>query len=71
VAIVSPPVYEIRLRGRLDRCAREGFAPLTAADEASCVVLRGPIRDQSELHGVLARVRSSGLELLEVRPVQP
>lgn len=67
---VSPTRYEFRLRGRLDRCARERFAPLTAADEPPCVVLRGPIRDQAELHGVLARVRSSGLELVEFRPIQ-
>jgi hypothetical protein len=68
---VPPACYEFRLRGHLDRRARERFAPLTAADEPPCTVLRGPIRDQAELHGVLARVRSSGLELVEVRPIAP
>jgi hypothetical protein len=30
-------------------------------------VLHGPIRDQAELHGVIDRVQSLGLELVEVR----
>jgi len=30
-------------------------------------VLRGPVQDQSSLHGLLDRIQSLGLELLEVR----
>ncbi len=59
--------YEFRLRGQLDDARLERFAPLTAAREPPFTVLRGPIRDQAELHGVLARVRALELELVEVR----
>jgi hypothetical protein len=30
-------------------------------------VLHGPVRDQAQLHALLARVQSLGFELLEVR----
>jgi hypothetical protein len=30
-------------------------------------MLRGPLRDQSALHGLLAQIEALGLELLEVR----
>jgi hypothetical protein len=32
-------------------------------------VMRGELRDQAELHGILERIRSLGLELIEVRQV--
>ena len=30
-------------------------------------ILHGPVRDQAELHGLLHRLQSLGLELIEVR----
>ena len=33
-------------------------------------VLRGPVRDQSALHGILGQIESLGLELVEVRRVE-
>jgi len=30
-------------------------------------VLRGPVQDQSSLHGLLDRIQSLGLELVEIR----
>jgi hypothetical protein len=30
-------------------------------------VLHGPVRDQSELHGLIDRIQALGLDLLEVR----
>ena len=32
--------------------------------------MRGAVRDQSELHGVLDRIQSLGLELIEVRRIE-
>jgi hypothetical protein len=29
--------------------------------------MRGDLRDQAELHGILERIRALGLELIEVR----
>jgi hypothetical protein len=44
--------------------ALEDFTASVAPAET---VMRGELRDQSELHGVLGRIQSLGLELIEVR----
>lgn len=45
----------------------EELADFTAAVRPSETVIRGSIRDQAELHGVLDRLQRFGLELVEVR----
>ncbi|MCC6176676.1 MAG: hypothetical protein IT305_15310 [Chloroflexi bacterium] len=60
--------YEIRVQGALDARWSAWFAGLNVCNRATGeTVLTGPIRDQSELHGVLARVRDLGLPLIAVR----
>jgi hypothetical protein len=60
--------YEIRVQGALDARWSTWFAGLEVRSRAPCeTTLTGPIRDQSELHGVLARVRDLGLPLIAVR----
>jgi hypothetical protein len=60
--------YEIRVQGALDARWSTWFAGLEVCNrEPGETVLTGPIRDQSELHGVLARVRDLGLPLIAVR----
>jgi hypothetical protein len=63
--------YEIRVRGRLDDAGAARLAEYTEAVTTRETVLRGPISDQAELHGVLARLQDLGVELLAVRPVSP
>ena len=61
-------MYEICVRGRLsDRleCALEGMQ--LKAGRAETVFI-GEIRDQSQLYGLLDRVRDLGLELIGVQP---
>lgn len=58
--------YEIRVKGRL------GDTVVTAFDELVAVVavetvLVGELADQAALHGVLCRVQTLGLELVELR----
>jgi hypothetical protein len=59
--------YEIRIKGRLNDSTLAAFEGLTASVEPVETVLHGPVRDQAALHGLLARIRSLGLELVEVR----
>jgi hypothetical protein len=59
--------YEIRIKGRLSdslSCAFEDFVSTVRPAET---VMRGELRDQSELHGLLDTIQSLGLELIEVR----
>jgi len=68
---VGSALYEIRVRGRLGDTVVQSFTGLTATREDGETVLRGAIRDQAELHDVLEQIDGFGLELLEVRRVEP
>jgi hypothetical protein len=58
--------YEITVRGRMSPALAEGFDGLSATTSGPNTVLRGEIADQSALYGVLDRVESLGLELIDV-----
>jgi len=59
--------YEIRIRGRVSAAVLETFNPMESDVEPVETILHGPVRDQAELHGLLHRLQSLGLELIEVR----
>ena len=63
--------YEIRLAGRLSDSALSAFeceaSCLTVSVEPAEMVLYGPVQDQAALWGLLDRIQSSGLEVVEVR----
>jgi hypothetical protein len=59
--------YEITVRGQLSDRLIAGLDGLTASPLPAATVLRGEIADQSALYGVLARMESLGLELLDFR----
>ncbi len=70
------PTYEVHLRGYLDRTWSTTFPGLamehqTDRDGTPLTILRGPIADEAELHGVLARIRDLGIPLLLVRREPP
>ena len=76
----SPPrlrhEYELHLRGHLDEAWRESFPELTFthrvdAEGMPVTILRGPVADEAELHGLLARIRDLGIPLLLVRRARP
>ena len=60
---------EIVLRGRLDSAWREHFAPLHLTFDDGATRISGSLADQSAVHGVMCRLRDSGIELdsLEIR----
>ena len=59
--------YEIRVAGTLPPEALLDFERLTASVEPVETVVRGPLRDQAAMNGLLARLESFGIEVLEVR----
>jgi RimJ/RimL family protein N-acetyltransferase len=60
--------YEIRLGGLLDDHWSVMLGDLTLTrDGDGTTVLTGPVADQAQLHGVLARVRDLGVPLLSLR----
>jgi hypothetical protein len=61
--------YEIKVSGRLSRTLAAEFAQLdlSAATKPVETVIYGPVEDHAALYGLLRRIESLGLELLEVR----
>jgi hypothetical protein len=59
--------YEIRIKGRLSDSVLAAFEGLTATVQPVETVLSGPVQDQAALYGLLDRIQSLGLELVEVR----
>ena len=59
--------YEIRVRGRVTDALLPLFDGCSARVEPAGTVLRADLPDQAALHGVLDRIGSLGLELIEVR----
>jgi hypothetical protein len=64
--------YEIRVNGVLGHGWSAWFDGLQVTnDDRGQTTIAGPIADQAALHGLLAKVRDLGLELLEVRRTDP
>jgi hypothetical protein len=66
--------YRITIKGALDDSWSTWFDGLTVAHDANGdTTLEGAVRDQTALHGLLARVRDLGLTLIAVerRPAAP
>ena len=69
--------YEIRLAGRLSDSVLSAFEcearGLSVSVEPADMVLYGPVQDQAALWGLVDRILSSGLEVVEVRrlPTSP
>ena len=66
----APVHYEVRVLGRVGPAACHAFADFAVQAEPTATVLSGTL-DQAALHGLIARVRDLGLELVDVRRVGP
>jgi hypothetical protein len=62
--------YQVRVLGRVGPAASEAFADFGVHVEPTATVLSGAL-DQAALHGLIARVRGLGLELVDVHRVLP
>jgi hypothetical protein len=68
----QPPIYQIRLAGRLSRRREAWFdGMIIDHDEAGQTVITGPVVDQAALHGLLRKVRDLGVPLLSVNRIDP
>ena len=64
--------YEIRLKGHLDARWAAWFDGLRLSLESDgTTVIHGPVADQAALHGLLQKVRDTGLPLVSVICVEP
>ena len=64
---MGPQVDELRVRGPVPAELAREIGATDGVEEPALTILRTQPTDQSGLHGVLDRLRSLGLDLLEVR----
>jgi hypothetical protein len=69
-AAVPSVYYEIRIAGVLPAEALLDFDRLSASVHQVETVVHGPLADQAALHGLLARLETFGVQVLEVRRLQ-
>ena len=63
--------YAIGLAGHLDDRWSTWLGDLTITREGDgTTTIRGPVADQAELHGLLAKVRDMGATLISLTPVE-
>jgi hypothetical protein len=60
-------VYELRVRGPVPTDVLHEIGAQDMGEEPALTILRTEPTDQPGLHGMLQRLRSLGLDLLEVR----
>ena len=64
--------YEIRLQGHLENRWAAWFDGLSLSRESDgTTLIQGPVLDQAALHGLLQKVRDTGLPLVSVTHVEP
>jgi hypothetical protein len=67
---MDPALYAIRINGHLGAMLLSAFPAMVPEQQGPVTVLVG-VLDQSALYGILAEIESLGLDLLEVRQLQP
>ena len=66
----QPTIYQIRIKGHLSQQRMDWFEELIIIlEEDGNTLLSGPVVDQSELHGLLKKIRDMGVPLLSVNRV--
>ncbi len=65
-------MYQIRIKGHLDRKWRDWFEGMSISLENNGdTLITGPVVDQSALHGLVKKVRDLGLPLISVNRIDP
>jgi hypothetical protein len=67
---VAPTRYRIVVKGRLTESFTSVFEELTVVPLQGRTALEGDFVDQSQLHGVLDRLRGLGIELESLNAVR-
>jgi hypothetical protein len=66
----TPSLFAIRLTGQLGPTTLSAFPAMVPALKDGETLLTGPL-DRSALYGVLAEIEALGLDLVEVRRLDP
>jgi hypothetical protein len=67
----DPALYQFRVSGHLGPTLLTAFPALVPRQQGAETVLTGLLPDAAALYGILAEMEAFGLDLLEVRKLQP
>ena len=68
----QPMVYQIRIKGQLDRKWMDWFGDVTITlEDNGDTLITCPVVDQAALHGLLKMVRDLGIPLISVNRAKP
>jgi hypothetical protein len=67
---MRPVTYRITVRGRLSERFFSAFEGMTLEPKNGKTAIVGPVVDQSQLYGLLERLRDLGLELVRLEEVE-
>ncbi len=62
-------VYEIIISEELNTSWEEWFEGMTITQINGKTSLKGLIRDQSDLHGIIRKIQNLGLTIISINPV--
>ena len=68
--VIGTGPYEFRVAQQLSETAVEALPELSVTQTTTGTVLRGNMRDDAELHGILSRLQLLGLTILDVHRLQ-
>jgi hypothetical protein len=67
-----PMIYQIRIKGHLERRWRAWFEGMSITlEDNGDTLITGPVVDQAALHGLVKKVRDLGLPLISVNRLDP
>ena len=61
--------YRITVRGHVGARVEPVFPNLTIVDQGEMSILSGPVKDQAQLHGIIALIRDLNVPLLSVEQI--
>ncbi len=68
----TPAGYEFQVTGHLDHHWSAWFGGLTVTHRSDGTsTVSGPVADQAQLHGILAKIRDLGVTLIAVHVLDP
>jgi hypothetical protein len=64
-------LFSIRIRGQLGPTSLAAFPEMAVQEQGNDCLLTGTLPDPAALFGVVAQIEALGLELIEIRRIEP
>jgi len=69
--LTTTPIYEIRIKGPLDRDWAVWFEGMNISlEEDGNTLISGPVVDQAALYGMLKKVHQIGMQLISINEIE-